>query len=172
MSVNSNSAPVLQPVADQMINPGFVLTLTNTATDAESPLQTLTFSLAAGPFNAVVDSDSGVFTWRPLVSPSSSSNRVAVVVTDDGAPPMSATNLFSIFVNPMVAPSFQSISAGPGGVLIGFDGLTGPDYTLLSSTDLVSWQVLFTTNPPAMPVILVDTNSSDAARFYSIQAGP
>jgi hypothetical protein len=34
------------------------------------------------------------------------------------------------------------------------------------------WQPLFTTNSPALPVTLVDTNHADTARFYRIQIGP
>jgi hypothetical protein len=32
--------------------------------------------------------------------------------------------------------------------------------------------VLYTSNSPAMPLTLVDTNSADAARFYRVQLGP
>ncbi|MGD0206547.1 MAG: hypothetical protein ABSC89_02925 [Verrucomicrobiota bacterium] len=55
-------------------------------------------------------------------------------------------------------------------------GAVGPDYTLWVSTNLMSWQVLFTTNSPVTPVTLVDTNFSDPfsapVRFYRIQLGP
>lgn len=47
-----------------------------------------------------------------------------------------------------------------------------PDYTLLTSTNLAVWQLRFTTNPTAMPVIFTDTNFSNAARFYRLQLGP
>ena len=51
-------------------------------------------------------------------------------------------------------------------------GPLGPDYTLLTSTDLVNWQLLVTTKPAALPFSLTDTNLGDAARFYRIQLGP
>ncbi len=49
---------------------------------------------------------------------------------------------------------------------------SGPDYTLLTSTNLVNWQPLFTTNPTAMPFSLTDTNIRDAHRFYRLQLSP
>ena len=52
-------------------------------------------------------------------------------------------------------------------------GALGPDYTLWVSTNLTSWQVLFTSNSPVIPVTLVDTNRNNyPARFYRIQLGP
>ena len=52
-------------------------------------------------------------------------------------------------------------------------GAVGPDYTVLISTNLTSWQVLFTSNSPVTPVTLVDTNfNAYTARFYRIQLGP
>jgi hypothetical protein len=53
------------------------------------------------------------------------------------------------------------------------NGPAGPDYTLLSSTNLTNWQVLFTTNSPVTPITLIDTNfGAYSARFYYIQLGP
>jgi hypothetical protein len=51
--------------------------------------------------------------------------------------------------------------------------MSGPDYTLLASTDLVTWRALFTTNSPGMPVTLVDTNAvTNGMGFYRIELGP
>jgi hypothetical protein len=66
-----------------------------------------------------------------------------------------------------------SIVPGAGQVSLVVTGAYGPDYVLLTSTNLNTWQVLMTTNSPASPVTLVDTNApADAARFYRIQLGP
>ena len=51
-------------------------------------------------------------------------------------------------------------------------GPLGPDYTLLTSTNLVLWQMLLITNPAGVPFTLTDTNHGDAARFYRLQLGP
>ncbi|MGD0206551.1 MAG: hypothetical protein ABSC89_02945 [Verrucomicrobiota bacterium] len=58
----------------------------------------------------------------------------------------------------------------------GDGGTVGPDYTVLVSTNLTSWQVLFTSNSPVTPVTLMDTYFSDPfsapVRFYRIQFNP
>lgn len=71
-------------------------------------------------------------------------------------------------------PLITSI-ATTGGPYIEFtaDGDPGPDYTVWTSTNLVSWDPLFTTNAPAMPVLIIDTNPAvDPVRFYTIEAVP
>jgi hypothetical protein len=60
-----NTAPSLDPISDQTINPGETLSLTATASDPDSPPQSLTFTLSTAPANASIGSSSGLFTWRP-----------------------------------------------------------------------------------------------------------
>lgn len=65
-----NVAPVLDPIGDQEVDELDTLTFTATATDADIPAQTLTFSLEDGtagevPTGAAIDPASGVFTWTP-----------------------------------------------------------------------------------------------------------
>ncbi len=172
---STNTAPVLAHIADQTINAGVILMLTNEAADAESPPQTLAFSLLAAPSNATLDSASGLFTWRPLVARAGTTNPVTVVVTDNGLPPLSAANSFNVIVNPLTPVLLGPIgSDAGGGVSIPVTGPRGPDYTLLMATNLPAahWQPLFTTNSPVLPVTLVDTNHANTARFYRIQIGP
>ena len=66
------------------------------------------------------------------------------------------------------------MSSGPGGVSVTVDGPQGPDYTLLAATNIptTNWQPLFTAPSPTIPVTLVDTNNTNAARFYRLQLGP
>ena len=93
-------------------------------------------------------------------------------VTDSGTPNLSATNNFTITVNPIVQPVLGSVTLASGQVRLVINGTQGPDYTLLTSTNLVDWQVLFTTNSPVMPLTLTDTNLDAATRFYRVQLGP
>jgi glucuronoarabinoxylan endo-1,4-beta-xylanase len=170
-----NDTPVFVPIANQTIGAGVTLILTNVATDQDSPPQTLTFSLLNAPVNATLtaaNGTNGVFTWRPLVSQADTTNLVSIQVTDNGTPNLSATNNFKITVNPIVQPVLGSVTLASGQVSLVINGPQGPDYTLLTSTNLIDWQALFTTNSPLMPLTLVDTNLNDAARFYRIQIGP
>ncbi|HWW02993.1 MAG TPA: hypothetical protein VNZ64_25050 [Candidatus Acidoferrum sp.] len=168
----SNSPPVLAPVGNQTIRAGVTLVLTNSATDPDAPPQILTFTLVQGPVNATLNATNGIFTWRPLVSQANSTNLVTISVADNGSPTLSSTNSLTITVNPLNRPSLTSISADAAQVLLSVAGDLGPDYTLLTSSNLSTWQALLTTNPPSLPLTLVVTNAAGPQRFYRIQLGP
>ena len=171
-----NETPIFNPVPDQTINAGANLMITNAVTDPDVPPLTLAFALLNGPTNATLTTDGSgtrsIFTWRPLVSQAGTTNPVSVQVTDSGTPNLSATNYFNVVVSPLNQPVLGSVTFSNGQVNLVVNGDQGPDYTLLTSTDLINWQALFTTNSPLLPLLLVDTNSTDAARFYRIQLGP
>jgi glucuronoarabinoxylan endo-1,4-beta-xylanase len=166
----------LAPVASQTINAGVTLVITNAATDPNVPPLTLNFSLLQGPANATLVPDgsgtNAIFAWRPPVNQAGTTNPVSVQVTDSGTPNLSATNNFNVIVNPLNQPVLGSVTLSNGQVNLVVNGDQGPDYTLLTSTDLINWQALYTTNSPLLPITLVDTNSSDSARFYRLQLGP
>lgn len=173
LNLPPNTAPVLAPVTGRTINAGVTLSITNTATDSGAPPQTLAFSLLNAPDYATLNATNGVFTWRPRVSQANTTNLVTVRVADNGSPNLSATNSFTVTVNALAQPVMSSIAASGGQVSLVVNGPAGPDYTLLTSTNLIGWQVLFTTNSPAIPLMLADTNLNAAPmRFYRIQLGP
>src|SRR5262249_35249409 len=85
----SNSAPVLAPIADQTINEGGTLTLTATATDPDVPANNLTFALRRAPAGATINTINGLFTWTPSPDQVPSTNLITIRVTDDGVPNLS-----------------------------------------------------------------------------------
>jgi glucuronoarabinoxylan endo-1,4-beta-xylanase len=162
----------LTPVADPTINAGVTLMITNAASDPNVP-PALTFSLLSGPTNAALtalNATNILFKWRPLVSQANTTNLTTVKVADSVG--QSATNSFKVIVNPLAQPRFSSINVSGGQINLALTGTTGPDYTLWTSTNLVTWQTLSTTNSPPLPITLVVTNTRDRMRFYRIQAGP
>jgi len=164
---------VLAFVPDQIINAGKMIVITNSATDAEAPPQTLTFSLLSGPTNAQLVASNGVFTWRPLVSQAGTINPISIQVEDNGSPILRATNSFIVTVNALTSSSLNAIDVLGGHVSLTLTGPVGPDYTLWTSSNLVDWEALLTTNSPELPVTLVDTNApTGPARFYRLQLGP
>jgi len=172
-TLQANTAPTLTPVSDETINPGVTLLITNVATDSDLPQQALTYSFAnAFPANATLNPSNGVFAWRPLINQADSTNAIAIKVTDDGTPNLSATNDFVITVNAATQPTLSTIALDDNQMSLTATGMIGPDYTLLTSTNLKDWQTLFTTNPTAMPVMFTDTNLSQTLRFYRLQLGP
>jgi len=166
--------PTLAPVADQTMNVGQTVLVTNVATDAAVPPNTLTFNLLSSPAGATLtplNPTNALFSWRAPVSQANTTNLVTVAVTDNGTS-LSATDSFNVFVNPVTNPVIGSVSLSAGQVSMTVNGPQGPDYTLWTSTDLVSWQSLFTTNSPLIPFTVNDTNATDPQRFYKFQIGP
>ncbi len=89
--------PVLPAQANQTIIGQTALTVTNTATDPNIPPNPLTYTLLAAPTNAVINTN-GIITWTPLAGQVPSTNTFTTVATDNGSPPLSATNSFTVFV--------------------------------------------------------------------------
>jgi hypothetical protein len=95
-----NTSPVLSPIGDKTVNEAVTLTFTATATDADLPAQTLTFSLDPGaPPGAGINASTGVFTWTPTECQSTGVRSIAICVTDNGSPPLSDCETFSVTVN-------------------------------------------------------------------------
>jgi glucuronoarabinoxylan endo-1,4-beta-xylanase len=173
----ANSPPTLAPVANQTINAGVVLTVTNAASDPDLPAQSLSFALLTAPANAslsLANPTNALVTWRPSVSQANTTNLFSVKVSDNGSPSLSATNNFSVIVNPLGSlPMVSSIAATAGNRFnLTITGPAGPDYSLLTSTDLFSWQWVLTSNSPALPFVLTTTNNNELSRFYRIEIGP
>jgi hypothetical protein len=168
----SNTPPVLAAISDSTVNVGINLSITNAASDADVPAQTLAFSLAAAPTNAAIGSSNGVISWRPLVAQANTTNPFRVVVTDSGTPSMSATQSFNVAVNPLTSPRI-SASSGAGRTLsLSVTGQAGPDYGILASSNLVDWQMLLVTNPSVLPFTWQATNVSLPQQFYRVKVGP
>jgi len=70
----------------------------NTATDADGPSDVLSYQLINPQLGMVINSN-GIITWTPTLSQSPSTNLITTVVTDNGVPSLSATNIFSVFVS-------------------------------------------------------------------------
>ena len=114
-----NHPPVLGPLANQLVHAGATLSLSLSATDPDAPPQQLAFRLAPGaPAGATLDPASGRFSWTPPLGLAGSGALITVIVTDDGTPPLSATNAFLITVTasnqpPVLAPiPNQVVSVG------------------------------------------------------------
>lgn len=173
-SLTNNTAPVLAPIGNQTVNVGQTVAFNASATDTDSPPQTLTFSLLSGSGNATLNTNTGAFLWRPLVTQANTTNAFALKVADNGSPSLSATQSFNVMVNPLTRPGLSSpvLSNGPITFLMS-GGQTGPDYAVQVSTNLADWSTLYVTNWTGSPLQLPDTNAATApAQFYRIKVGP
>lgn len=90
---------VVTVTTNAMVDPDTTFALTNSATDADAPGQSLTFSLDPGaPDGAEIDADTGVFEWTPS-NQSPRTNWITIRVTDDGPGNLSDTKTFLLVVN-------------------------------------------------------------------------
>jgi hypothetical protein len=171
----ANTPPALAAIFDRTEFAGVTVTFTNTASDTDSPPQTLTFSSENFPSGASVNSSNGIFNWRPAVAQGGTTNALKIIVTDNGSPNLSATQSFSIGVlNPAKPQMLNSIFSN-GAFRLTFSGDAGPDYIVQSATNLAAtnWPTLFATNPAALPFSWADTAATNfPQRFYRIQLGP
>jgi hypothetical protein len=168
-----NTPPTLVPIADRAGLGGTTLTFTNQASDAESPWQTLAFSLPDAPAGATVDATTGVFNWRPTIAQSGTSNAMHMVVTDNGTPSLSATQAFAVSVIAPPPPQFGPVAldgAQFGGII---QGAAGPDYAVEASSNFVDWTSIFAAASPLLPLLWRDTNAAGFnQRFYRVKLGP
>ncbi len=170
----TNTAPLLAAIASPTLNVGQTVAFTASATDTDSPPQTLAFALLAGPTNATLTPSSGAFAFRPLVNQAGSTNQFTLKVSDNGAPPLSATQSFSVAVNPLSSPGISRLGLAGGKVGFIVSGQSGPDYAIQISTNLTQpWSSYFLTNSPAMPFFWSDPGTSNMPqRFYRVKLGP
>lgn len=162
----TNNRPALAAISNLTINPGVTLLITNTATDTDQPPTPLTFALPVSPTNAAIVANNGIVSWRPTVEQANSTNAFTVTVTDNGAASLTATQSFSVIVNPLVSPTLAHPSASNNTVSFQVNGGSGPDYTIQNSTNLFTWTSVFTTNSPMLPFTWTDTNVSAHPRFF------
>ncbi len=77
-----NEPPVLGVIGAQSLAEGSALSFTASATDPDSPANTLTFSLDANPTSATIDANTGLFDWTPSEADGPGSFNLTVRVSD------------------------------------------------------------------------------------------
>ena len=108
-NIPTNNPPVLPAIADRVMIENTLLTFTNSATDPDG--NALTYSLGAGAPNGASVTNNGVFAWTPDESQGPGTNAISMIVTDDGAPGLSATQSFTVVVlETNAAPALTAIA--------------------------------------------------------------
>jgi hypothetical protein len=93
-----NKAPTLGAIGNRSATESVPLTFTATATDADLPAQTLTFSLVGAPQGASINASTGAFTWTPSETQGGQAFTFAVRVTDNGDPARSGEETITVTV--------------------------------------------------------------------------
>ncbi|MEA4926983.1 MAG: putative Ig domain-containing protein [Syntrophomonadaceae bacterium] len=106
-----NTVPALAAIGNQTIDEGSELTFAASATDADEPVNTLTYSLAGTvPTGASIDSATGAFSWTPTEADGPGSYAFTVKVTDDGSPSLSDSEEITVMVSEVnTAPALGAI---------------------------------------------------------------
>jgi uncharacterized repeat protein (TIGR01451 family) len=174
--LESNEPPVLAPLSDRTIHVGMSLVISNSATDADVPTNSLTYSLYPGPAGADINTTNGVFVWTPDSSFANTTNSVTVVVTDnnpDAVGQLNDAKSFNIFV--AAAPTFSSAVMSNDVVTLTWSAISGLTYRVQYVTDL--WDTAWKDLPP--DVVATDTTASqtdsttsDTQRFYRVMVVP
>ena len=177
-----NVAPTLPVVSDQIINELTLLTVTNTATNANIHSIIAAYVLADHPPGATIDSN-GIITWTPSQVQNPTTNAITTVVTnfnpyDVVSPRLTATNRFSVIVNPTVVlapPKIQSITLSNGIITISWNAVVGYNYVLERKGDLegTNWMEVAPTEPALTSTGTAhDTVGDSAQRFYRVVVRP
>lgn len=168
-----NTPPELAAIGDSTVNVGQTVTFNANGTDNDSPAQTLSYALLAGPANATLDPNSGAFSFCPLVTQANTTIPFTLQVSDNGTPPLTATRSFSVTVNPLVMPTIGNLTFADGQFSLQVNGQPGPDYRIEASTSLTDWTPVHTANSPAMPFNWTHSDTGGAPRrFYRVKVGP
>ncbi|MGH7970028.1 MAG: LamG-like jellyroll fold domain-containing protein, partial [Limisphaerales bacterium] len=171
-----NHPPVLAPVPDALILAGRTLMITNRASDPDQPAETLRWSLVNPPPGAGINATTGLFAWRPAVESSPATNGVTVVVSDNGTPNMSATQVFSVLVARPTAPGFTGPVWSNGLPMFTVSGDDGPDYIIEAANTLilpVDWLTVATNQSASPPFDWTDLAATNFnQRFYRVRLGP
>ncbi|MDX1432308.1 MAG: Ig-like domain-containing protein [Gammaproteobacteria bacterium] len=102
-----DTPPVIDTIPDATVTEGETLEFNATATDADLPAGTLTFSLDPGaPDGAVIDPVSGAFSWTPSEAQGPATHEVSVRVTDD-------TGLSDAVAFTVTVREDENLDAGP-----------------------------------------------------------
>lgn len=97
-TATGNSAPNLTAPPDTTIDEGQAFAATATASDADLPGDTLTFTLVNAPPAMQIDPASGRLTWTTGELDGPATYPVTVRVTDNGTPPRSSDGTFNVTV--------------------------------------------------------------------------
>ncbi len=168
----SANAIAFAAISNITVNPGTPVQVQSSASDPDQPPLPLTFSLVNPPATASIDPATGLFSWQPSVADANTTNVITIKAQNNATPGLSATRSFTVTVNGIPSPVISSASVSNG--FFGFQiAGSGGNYVIQSSTNLLDWDTIATTNPSALPFQWMDTNvAGDGMHFYRLLLQP
>ncbi len=129
-----NSAPLLAANADRTIHAGNTVLITNVTSDSDLPANTLTYSLVLAPPGATIGASNGIFSWTPTDADVNTTNSISVQVTDNGSPPLTDIELFTITV--VARPELSAATVNDGSIQFSWNAIPGNTYRVQFKNDL------------------------------------
>ncbi len=131
-------------------------------------MRCLTYSLLNAPTNASI-STNGIITWTNAVPPGIAA-RFTTLVSDNGLPPASATNTFTIFVTPL--PAITNVTVTATNVVLHWSAPTNDQFKVQWTTNLapvIIWTPFPNIITSASGVFtFTDTNAPLIMKFYEL----
>jgi len=149
-----NNPPTFTAISNQVVMEETLLSIPAGADDVDEDSLTFSFDFAA-PAGANIHPMNGTFTWTPNESQGPSTNTIALRVTDDGAPMLSATQSFDVIVLESNRP--PQITAVADKIL--HAGMSIIVTNVASDPDIPTNALFFSLDPGAPPDSIVEPNS-------------
>jgi regulation of enolase protein 1 (concanavalin A-like superfamily) len=168
-NIAPNTAPVLANPGNQSLYLGQTLSFTAQADDSDQPPQTLAYSLASGaPTNAAINPATGFFTWTPTAAQTPGTNQITVIVTDNGTPPMSATQTFTVTVYLPPQLSWSTVSGNQ--FTLNWQTVVGQNYQIEYKDNLAtsSWTPMGSAIPGTGNSETFNIGVTNAQRFFKL----
>jgi len=163
-----NSAPVLAAIEDKFVYAGQMLSFTASAIDAETPPQVLTYSIDSGaPVGAIMNPETGLFTWTPSPSQAGTYN-LTVRVRDDGIPSLEDSE--TVAITAALPPGFTGALRNGNTLELTWQTRAGRVYRVEATDDLANpnWQPVTGDLPATGDSLSVTNAMTGAQRFFRI----
>lgn len=165
-----NRPPAIAPIPDQSVRKGELLVFAAAATDPDLPTQNLAFSLGNGAPSGAAISPAGLFTWTPDAGQAAAVYQIAVIVADDGSPPLSTTNVVRITVTDgaLTPPTLESPLFSATTFSTRVATVAGRTYFLerTISPEPLNWTVVGQVQGNGAVITLTDTTATNQQSFY------
>jgi hypothetical protein len=150
---------------------GTFLTITNMATDTDIPATTNFYVLVNPPPGAKIYQTNGVIEWATMWTPAPSTNVITTVVTDNGIPPLSATNQFSVVLVVGTQPIIEGVQLSNTSATITWRSVSNRIYRVefgaaLNATNWLPLSPDVTASGPLTSV--TDEAATAATRYYRV----
>jgi hypothetical protein len=167
--VSTNLPPVIAPITNVVATPDGVVAMNVSASDPNG--DQLTYSLAAdAPAGATITAPAqgtnAVFLWQPTRAYAETTNLISVMVTDNGAPPLSTSQTFTVIVLDYLELGLGSTNVYTGQsatlpvTLASNDGVTNLQFTILEPANSFTNWALVETSPQLASATVQDLRTN------------